>query len=157
MCNAKCEMWNVPPFTTIPHPTLPSSETVSAHNQGPWWDQLSISGHKRIDLVQHGVAHVRVHTHALACRDVQRRASLSKGVLWEIRDWACTLWALLCVFVCPGHALKWELYVCRRECVCVLCVSLKCCLFRMGSCIVEAAITLVSFDFFRHYASLSDS
>lgn len=125
---------------------VPSSETVSAHNQGPWWDQLSISSHKRIDLVQHGVAHVCTHT---------RIVFVEAGVLWEIRDCLYIVSSVVCVLVCSGHALKGELYV--RMCVCILSVSIKCCLFPMGSCIVKAAITLLSFGFFRHYMSLSYS
>lgn len=118
------EMCLLSPRFLIPLCSLPSSETVSAHNQGPWWDQLSISGHKRIDLVQHGVAHVCAHTRthmswcAAPCVFVQGGPLGNQGRCLYIVS------SFVCVFVCSGHALRWELYVCRRECVCASFVCL---------------------------------
>lgn len=63
----------------------------------------------------------------------------------------------MCVLVCSGHALKWELHVQERESVCVLPVSIKLCLIAMGFSIVEAAVTLLSFAFFPRSTSFPDS
>lgn len=134
------------PHLLTPPPCVPSSETVSAHNRAPWWDQLSVRGHERIDLMQQGDAHVCARTHASWCAApcvfVQGGPLGNQGVRLDI------VISVVCVLVCSGHALKWELDVRRRESVCILCVSIKLCLFPMGYCIMEAAITLLSVAFF---------
>lgn len=154
-------IWNVAPFTAILHPTLcslPSSQTVSAHNQGPWWDQLSISGHKRIDLVQHGVAHVlhtctHTQTRVVMCSMVRLRPGGSFGKSGAVPVHRELCFSYVQVMPCKMGALCGQ----DRMCVSILSVSIKCCLFLMGSCVVKAAITLLSSGFFRHQTSLSDS
>lgn len=147
-------MRNVAPFTANPQPplwsSLPSSKTVSAHNQSQWWGQLSISSHKRIDPVQHGVAHVctrtrtqHAHTGTRVLMDSAVR--LCPGRSFGKSGTVLYTWALVCSGPAPNGS-----FMCAAENV-----SIKCCL--LGSCVVEAATTLLSFGFFGHSTSLSDS
>lgn len=65
--------------------SLPSWRIVSMHEQAHWWDQLSISSHKSIDLIpRHRDAHTHKYTSLCSA------ALLCPGVLGEIRGSLCT-------------------------------------------------------------------
>lgn len=65
--------------------SLPSWRIVSMHEQAHWWDQLSISSHKSIDLIpRHRDAHTHKYTSLCSA------ALLCPGGLGEIRGSLCT-------------------------------------------------------------------
>lgn len=93
---------SLPPLLLFPHHStasspalphaplcrLPSWRVVSVHEQTHWWDQLSISSHKRIDLI-----HQHTHSH-VSCT----AAPLCPVGLREIRGSQSTPWAQLCLW-----------------------------------------------------------
>lgn len=121
-------------YWTTPLCFLLSWRVVGVHEQARWWDQLSISSHKSIDLTP---PRMSLCTASLFC---------PVGLGGNQRLW----YELDCVRVkCSSRALKCELFkcVCKRECECASSIKPPKPLKFMRLRIVEISIILSPLNF----------